>query len=265
MLTTIGRQCVPALLRDAAKSPTVYPAISHAVEVVTSSAKFSSLSRAQKKKVSYRVIHAPRPKPELQSWNVHHGTTTLSSAQLTLMQLQGWNHHDPLSQLLGNLPDRLTLTIPSVDVIETAKEIERIEEDALDEIAISTGRAGPSNEAMNHDTNLQFPYYPQYASDLIDKAYEMENTKTSKPSPILKQASPPLDQAPSYYPQGASDLCDVAYKRDHPPEETTKPQKKNTDRLYPQYHPEMYGASDLVDKAFELDHPELMMMKSKKK
>ena len=264
MLTTIGRQHVPALLRDAAKSPTVYPVMSHAVKVVTSSAKFSSLSPAQKKKVPYRVIHAPRPKPELQSWNIHNGTTTLSSTQQTLMQLQGWNHHDPLSQLLGNLPDRLTLTIPSVDVIETAKEIERIEEDALDEIAISTGRAGPSNEAMNHDTNLQFPYYPQYASDLIDKAYEMENTKTSKPSPILKQASPPLDEAPSYCPRGASDLCDVAYM-DHPQEETTKPQKKDTDRLYPQYRPEMYGASDLIDKAFELDHPELMMMKSKKK
>ena len=264
MLTTIGKQNVPALLREVAKSPKVYPAMSHAVEVVTSSAKFTSLSPAKKTIAPYRVIHAPRPKPELQSWNVHHGTTSLSAAQHTLMQLQGWNHHDPLSQLLGNLPDRLTQTTPpAIDVIEMAKEIERIEEDALDEIAVSTGRAGPSKEEMNHATNLKFPYYPQYASDLIDKSYEMENTKSSKPSPILKQASPPLDQAPSDYPQGASDLCDVAYQMDHPPEETTKPQKKGTDRLYPQYHPEMYGASDLVDKAFELDHPELMIKKKK--
>ena len=186
------------------------------------------------------------------------------------MQLQGWNHHDPLSQLLGNLSDRLIQTTPpAIDAIELAKEMERIEEDALDEIAMSTGRASPSNEVMNHHAaNLKFPYYPQCASDLVDKAYEMENIKTSKPPPILKQASRPLDQAPSdYYPQGASDLCDVAYQMEHPPpDETTKPrQEKVTDRLYPQYHPEMYGASDLVDKAFELDHPELMMMKNKKK
>ena len=271
MLTTIGKQYVPAFLRGAAKSPTVYPAMSHAVEVVTSPAKFSYLSPAKEKKTPYRVIHAPRPKPELQSWNVH-GTTTLSSAQKTLMQLQGWNHHDPLSQLLGNLSDRLIQTTPpAIDAIELAKEMERIEEDALDEIAMSTGRASPSNEVMNHHAaNLKFPYYPQCASDLVDKAYEMENIKTSKPPPILKQASRPLDQAPSdYYPQGASDLCDVAYQMEHPPpDETTKPrQEKVTDRLYPQYmyHPEMYGASDLVDKAFELDHPELMMMKNKKK
>jgi hypothetical protein len=262
MLTTIGKQYVPALVREAAKSPCVYPAMSFAVEVVEvvmSSAKFSSLSPAKKKKASYRVIHAPRPKPELQSWNVH-GTTTLSSAQ-TLMQLQGWNHNDPLSQLLGDLPDRFIQTTPAIDVIEMAKEMERIEEDALDEIAMSTGRASPSNEAMNHATNLKFPYYPQYASDLVDKAYEMENMKTSKSFPILKQACRPLDQAPPEYPQGASDLCDVAYQMEHPPEETTKPKKKVTDRLYPRYHPEMYGASDLVNKAFELDHPELMKKK----
>lgn len=192
MLTTIGKQNVPALLREVAKSPKVYPAMSHAVEVVTSSAKFTSLSPAKKKIAPYRVIHAPRPKPELQSWNVHHGTTSLSAAQHTLMQLQGWNHHDPLSQLLGNLPDRLTQTTPpAIDVIEMAKEIERIEEDALDEIAVSTGRAGPSKEEMNHATNLKFPYYPQYASDLIDKSYEMENTKLPSRLPSSNR-HPPL-------------------------------------------------------------------------
>ena len=274
MLTTMGKQYVPALLRVAAKSPSVYPAVSHAVEVVTSSAKFSSLSSAKKGNAPYRVIYAPRPKSELQDWNIH-GTTTLTApspptlpGKQTMMQLQGWNHRDPFSQLLGSNRDRSVQMIPTADIIETAKEMERIEEDALDEIAKSTGRANPTStkKVMPHArasttaANFKFPYYPQYASDLVNKAYEMENIKVSKVTPVLKKTSRPLVAAPSNYPPGASDLCDVAYQMDHP-EETTQSKKKVTDQLYPQYHPEMYGASDLVNKAYELDHPELMEKK----
>lgn len=261
MLTTIVKQHVPAILRGThvvTKSPAVYPIISYAVEVVTSSVKFSTLTSTKMKIPSYNAIRAPSPKPELQDWNVH-GTTTLSSASgpTPPPHMQGWNHHDPLSQILGNAPGRFIQLRPSPDIMEMAKEAERIEEEALDEIALSTGRSGDSKEMVPPcNSTLKYPYYPQYASDLVTEAYDMENVKAAKAPTVPEQTSHPRGIIPPDYPQGASDLCNVAYQMDHT-EAIVQPEKKAADRLYPQYHSEMYGASDLVDKAYELDHPEL--------
>jgi hypothetical protein len=170
--------------------------------------------------------------------------------------MQEWNHHDPLSQILGNAPDRFFELRPSPDIMEMAKEAERIEEEALDEIALSTGRVGNSREVVHpRNITLKHPYYPQYASDLVTEAYEMESVKTGQAPTAPEQISHPRGGVPSDFPQGASDLCDVAYRMDHHTEGTVQ-SKKKADRLYPQYHPELYGASDLVDKAYQLDHPE---------
>jgi len=264
MLGKIGKQYVPAILRGThvvlTKSPAVYPIFSHAVEVVTSSVKFSTLSSTKNQNPFHKaLLHAPRPSVDLQDWNVH-GTTTLSSAsdptppQLT--QMQGWNHHDPLSQILGNVPDRFVEVRISPDIMEMAKEAERIEEEALEEIALSTGRFGDSRQVLrSRKVTLKHPYYPQYASDLVPEAYEMESAKTAAAPTAPEQTSHPREGVSSDYPQGASDLCDVAYQMDHPPEGTEQ-SKKKVDRLYPQYHPDLYGASDLADKAYQLDHPE---------
>jgi len=264
MLTSATKRFLPAVVRAQLTSPATYPALSHA---------FSSIASRKQARSVYKIIHAPRPKPELQNWNVH-GTTTQSAApgtvKPTMMQMQSWNHHDPISEVGGGFYYPQTAS----DLQAKAIEMELINEEAQNEIVASTGRMQASPKSMPR-RKLPHPYYPQYASDLANEAYEMdhqdEHTIAAKPKEEdIGVALNPLPHTNLYvpldYPQGASDLTTKAYEMDHleemksgrgreKPTRTAPPPAKSSMStvgapFYPQY------ATDLAPEAYEMEHPE---------
>ena len=238
----------------------------------------------------YKMIHAPRPKPELQNWNVH-GTTTQSAApstvKPTMMQMQSWNHHDPIAELASSLPmQKGPFYYPQTasDLLTRAMEMELINEEAQNEINASTGCNSMQTSAKPKPRRkLAQPYYPQYASDLANEAYEMDHlddqsvaaTSASKPKKDVVGASlnplahTSMPYVPLDYPQGASDLADKAYEMDHldkmekgrgtkekartsapsPPSRTDELTVGDPFYMYPQY------ATDLATEAYEMEHP----------